>query len=127
DYAEALDDAGHRFYIGRRHVHDADGSPMVIDWRAPVSRPFYRASKRDPQGVVLRRRFGYDGGNLTAYEDEHLTDAAEEEQDARGSTLLQREIERPRVGPMRDIVATIQPEQDEIVRADLTGTVCVQG
>ncbi|MER6530374.1 UvrD-helicase domain-containing protein [Streptomyces sp. NPDC001508] len=115
---------GERFYIGRRHVHDAEGDPMVIDWRAPVSQPFYRASKKDPLDVALRRRFGYTGGDLTAYEDEHLSDPAEE---ARTSKLLQQEIERPRVGPMRDIVATIQPEQDEIVRSGLGGTVCVQG
>ncbi|WP_428934843.1 HelD family protein [Streptomyces sp. ACT015] len=115
---------GERFYIGRRHVHDHDGDPMVIDWRAPVSQPFYRASKTDPLDVGLRRRFGYTGGDLTAYEDEHLSDPAEA---ARTSQLLQREIERPRVGPMRDIVATIQPEQDEIVRSGLGGTVCVQG
>ncbi|WP_432118631.1 HelD family protein [Streptomyces sp. bgisy032] len=111
-------------HIGRRHVHDHDGDPMVIDWRAPVSQPFYRASKKDPMGIALRRRFGYTGGDLTAYEDEHLSDPAEA---ARTSKLLQREIERPRVGPMRDIVATIQPEQDEIVRSGLAGTVCVQG
>ncbi|MFE3125702.1 HelD family protein [Streptomyces hydrogenans] len=115
---------GQRFYIGRRHVHDAHGDPMVIDWRAPVSQPYYQASKKDPQDVGLRRRFGYTGGELTAYEDEHLSDPAELE---RASRLLQTEIERPRVGPMRDIVATIQPEQDEIVRSDLSGTLCVQG
>lgn len=115
---------GQRFYIGRRHVHDADGDPMVIDWRAPVSQPYYQASKKDPQDVGLRRRFGYTGGELTAYEDEHLSDPEELE---RTSRLLQAEIERPRVGPMRDIVATIQPEQDGIVRSGLSGTVCVQG
>ncbi|GGU32012.1 DNA helicase [Streptomyces lavendofoliae] len=115
---------GQTFYIGRRHVHDADGDPMVVDWRAPVSQPFYRASKKDPRDVALRRRFGYTGGELTAYEDEHLSDPAEGE---RTSRLLQAEIERPRVGPMRDIVATIQPEQDEIVRSGLSGSVCVQG
>ncbi|MEU8683865.1 AAA family ATPase [Streptomyces sp. NPDC048611] len=115
---------GENFYIGRRHVHDADGDPMVIDWRAPVSQPFYRASKKDPMDLKLRRRFGYTAGELTAYEDEHLTDPSEA---ARTSALLQSEIERPRVGPMRDIVATIQPEQDEIVRAGIGGTVCVQG
>ncbi|GAA2787918.1 HelD family protein [Streptomyces showdoensis] len=115
---------GQRFYIGRRHVHDAAGDPMVIDWRAPVSQPYYQASKKNPQDVGLRRRFGYTGGELTAYEDEHLSDPAELEHTSR---LLQAEIERPRVGPMRDIVATIQPEQDEIVRSDLSGTVCVQG
>ncbi|MFD6891211.1 HelD family protein [Streptomyces sp. NPDC059957] len=115
---------GEQFYIGRRHVHDAGGDPMVIDWRAPVSQPFYRASKNDPQDIGLRRRFGYTGGELTAYEDEHLSDPAEA---AAVSKLLQQEIERPRVGPMRDIVATIQPEQDEIVRSGLSGSVCVQG
>ncbi|MEU1706516.1 UvrD-helicase domain-containing protein [Streptomyces sp. NPDC005706] len=115
---------GEQFYIGRRHVHDADGDPMVIDWRAPVSQPFYRASKKAPMDIALRRRFGYTGGDLTAYEDEHLSDPGEA---ATTSKLLQQEIERPRVGPMRDIVATIQPEQDEIVRSGLGGTVCVQG
>ncbi|MEV7523134.1 AAA family ATPase [Streptomyces sp. NPDC091371] len=123
---------GEQFYIGRRHVHDAGGDPMVIDWRAPVSQPFYRASKTDPQDVSLRRRFGYTGGELTAYEDEHLSDpAAVTPSGSAGgpavSKLLQQEIERPRVGPMRDIVATIQPEQDEIVRSGLSGSVCVQG
>ena len=122
DLAEGA--GGEQFYIGRRHVHDADGDPMVIDWRAPVSQPFYRASRKDPLDVALRRRFGYTGGDLTAYEDEHLTDPAEAETT---SALLAAEIERPRVGPMRDIVATIQPEQDEIVRADIHGSVCVQG
>ncbi|MEU3950188.1 ATP-binding domain-containing protein [Streptomyces sp. NPDC029526] len=122
--AEADGAAGERFYIGRRHVHDADGDPMVIDWRAPVSQPFYRASRKDPMDIALRRRFGYTGGDLTAYEDEHLSDPAEA---AGPSRLLQQEIERPRVGPMRDIVATIQPEQDEIVRSGLSGSVCVQG
>ncbi|MDH6126257.1 ATP-binding domain-containing protein [Kitasatospora sp. GP82] len=130
DYLHAISEelaeggTGERFYIGRRHVHDADGDPMVIDWRAPVSQPFYRASRTDPMDVDRRRRFGYTGGELTAYEDENLTDPAETET---ASALLAAEIEKPRVGPMRDIVATIQPEQDEIVRADISGTVCVQG
>ncbi|MEU0219496.1 UvrD-helicase domain-containing protein [Streptomyces sp. NPDC006265] len=130
EQAEGAD--GERFYIGRRHVHDHDGDPMVIDWRAPVSQPFYRASKKDPMDVALRRRFGYTRGDITAYEDEHLSDPAAvtlsgSAGEARTSKLLQQEIERPRVGPMRDIVATIQPEQDEIVRSGLSGTVCVQG
>ncbi|MFE3872942.1 HelD family protein [Kitasatospora sp. NPDC059146] len=130
DYLHAVSEelseggGGENFYIGRRHVHDADGDPMVIDWRAPVSQPFYRASRKDPMDVERRRRFGYTGGELTAYEDEHLTDPAEQET---SSALLAAEIEKPRVGPMRDIVATIQPEQDEIVRSDITGTICVQG
>ncbi|GAA4360371.1 HelD family protein [Angustibacter luteus] len=117
-------DPEERWYIGRRHVADEAGDPVVIDWRADVSRAFYRASRAEPMGVRLRRRFGVDHGRITAYEDEHLTDAGETEQ---RSQILAGEIERPRVGPMRDIVATIQPEQDAIVRADVSTTVCVQG
>ena len=124
DYDDADADArGERFYIGRRHVSDEVGDPLVVDWRARISRAFYRASKVEPMGVELRRRFGFVRGQLTAYEDERLTDG---EQEAH-SAILESEIERPRVGPMRDIVTTIQPEQDVIVRADLTETICVQG
>ncbi|MCX4468841.1 AAA family ATPase [Micromonospora sp. NBC_01655] len=111
-------------HIGRRHVTDDLGEPMVLDWRAPVSRAFYRASARDPQDVTVRRRFGFDRGALTSFEDERL-DRGEELGTA--SRILTAEIERPRVGPMRDIVATIQPEQDELVRADLADSICVQG
>src|SRR5690242_16160700 len=112
------------WHIGRRHVADEHGDPMVIDWRAQMSTAFYRASRTEPMGVVRRRRFGLDRGAITAYEDEHLQDRAEHEV---RSQILAEEIERPRVGPMRDIVATIQPEQDEIVRAGADQTICVQG
>lgn len=134
DYGDDADRAtaftGRRFYIGRRHVTDESGDPLVVDWRAPVSRPFYRASKATPLGVRLRRRFGFHHGTVTAYEDEPLgADRPQPASDAGPvhSALLDAEIERPRLGPMRDIVATIQPEQDDIVRADLATSVCVQG
>ncbi len=117
-----IDDTG--YHVGRRHVTDDTGEPMVLDWRAPLSRSFYRASVRDPQGVATRRRFGFVRGELTSFEDEHL-DRGEEL--GTRSRILTAEIERPRVGPMRDIVATIQPEQDELVRADLESSICVQG
>ncbi len=125
DYGEDHPDAcGERFYVGRRHVSDERGDPMVVDWRAPISLAFYRASRAEPLGVTLRRRFGFSQGRLTAYEDEPVGSGAPLEQH---SQILEAEIERPRVGPMRDIVATIQPEQDVIVRADLGASVCVQG
>jgi DNA helicase IV len=136
DYSELAekdeDFAGADFHIGRRHVHDTAGTPVVLDWRAPVSRPFYRASQSDPMGLTLRRRFGFAGGALTAYEDERFGVGATSTRSADSeaqptSNLLISEIERPRSGPMRDIVATIQPEQDDIVRADAATTVCVQG
>jgi DNA helicase IV len=118
-----------RFYIGRRHVADERGDPMVVDWRAYISLGFYRASPAAPMGVVLRRRFGFEGGELTAYEDETFgtSGTSGTSGELATSRILTEEIERPRVGPMRDIVATIQPDQDELVRADLLDTVCVQG
>src|SRR6516225_2697105 len=124
---------GLALHIGRRHVHDQDGTPVVIDWRAPVSRPFYRASQADPMGLARRRRFGFSGGELTAYEDERFADPGGpgggpgRSDEIKTSKLLVAEIERPRSGPMRDIVATIQPDQDDIVRAQAGQTVCVQG
>lgn len=119
-----LESAEH-FHIGRRHVRDDSNEPVVIDWRADLSRGFYRAHPGEPMGISRRRRFGFSGGELTAYEDESLLGAGSGT--AGASRLLAQEIERPRSGPMRDIVATIQPEQDAIVRAPLTQTVCVQG
>ena len=123
--------AGETFHIGRRHVRDDAGDPMVIDWRAPMARPFYRASAAEPLGLRLRRRFGFADGALTSYEDEplhvgsppHVGSAA----GLAESRILLEEIERPRVGPMRDIVATIQPDQDDLVRASLDDSICVQG
>ncbi|RNI23856.1 HelD family protein [Flexivirga caeni] len=111
-------------YIGRRHVSNAEGDPVVLDWRAPVSTAFYRASRTEPMGIVRRRRFGIDHGQINAIEDENLLTAAESDH---SSAILAGEIERPRTGPMRDIVATIQPEQDEIVRSGIDVSVCVQG
>src|SRR5579875_4174542 len=68
----AASPAGEQFHSGRRHVHDRAGQPVVIDWRAPVARPFYQATPAEPAGVARRRRFGFAGGRLTAYEDEDL-------------------------------------------------------
>jgi DNA helicase IV len=125
----ALQGEDGQLHIGRLRIseHPAE-PPLVVDWRAPVSRAFYQASARDPQGVAVRRRFGWapgsrgDSGDLTGLEDEHLGQG-----EARTSEIVAREIERPRVGPMRDIAATIQPEQDDLVRGDLAESVCVQG
>ncbi|MGJ5754934.1 DNA helicase IV [Streptomyces puniciscabiei] len=120
---------GQHYHVGRlRITEDPAAPPLVVDWRAPVSRAFYQASARDPRGVEVRRRFGWapgsrgDSADLTGLEDEHLGRG-----ESRTSDILAREIERPRVGPMRDIAATIQPEQDDLVRAALTESVCVQG
>src|ERR1700722_12446744 len=140
DYSELArrdeDFAGADFHIGRRHVHDPDGTPVVLDWRGPVSMPVFRATQPDPMGLPLRRRFGFAGGALTAYEDERFKssaqqaaapDRSDQTEQLPVSNLLINEIERPRSGPMPDIVTPIQPEQDDIVRAGAATTVCVQG
>ena len=112
-------------YIGRRHVAaESGGEPLVIDWRAPLSLPFYRARPGEPMGVRVRRRFGFAAGSLTAFEDEDLLGGTPGDDH---SAILEAEIERPRTGPMRDIVATIQPEQDVLVRTDLAASLCIQG
>lgn len=124
-----IEESAEIFHIGRRHVSDGDGEPMVVDWRAPVSTPFYRATPKEPMGITARRRYGFARGHLTGFEDEHLTRAGLPT-DGTGtahSDILEAEIERPRTGPMRDIVATIQPEQDVIVRMPLERTLVVQG
>ncbi|WP_329024798.1 HelD family protein [Streptomyces sp. NBC_00690] len=121
--------AGQSYHIGRLRITPQPGEPpLVLDWRAPISRAFYQAGPQDPQGIAVRRRFGWrpgsagDSTDLTGWEDEHLLAG-----DTRASTLLTEEIERPRIGPMRDIAATIQPEQDHLVRQELGASLCVQG
>jgi hypothetical protein len=117
-------DSGEDYYLGRRHVRDeSDRSvPLVVDWRAEIARRYYQASVHNRIDVAKRRRFGFRGSTLTSLEDEDL-------RSGQGATseLLTAEIERPRTGPMRDIVATIQPEQDELIRRGADTTLCVQG
>ncbi|MFI9155076.1 HelD family protein [Streptomyces sp. NPDC053367] len=135
DSEEAGDHRRQRYYIGRGRVSEHPAAPpLVIDWRAPVSRTYYRASALDPRGVAVRRRFGWAPWShgapedLTGLEDERLGRFAGGEGEGNAaSAIVAAEIERPRLGPMRDIVATIQPEQDDLVRGELTESVCVQG
>ncbi|MEX2291554.1 MAG: 3'-5' exonuclease [Mycobacteriales bacterium] len=117
-------DSGEDYHLGRRHVRDeSDRSlPLVVDWRAPVARLYYQSSSHNRLDVAKRRRFGFRGGTLTGFEDEDLRAGQEFVSD-----ILVNEIERPRTGPMRDIVATIQPEQDALIRRDVDTSLCVQG
>src|SRR5690606_37186587 len=114
------------FHVGRRHVEDDLGDPVVVDWRAPVSAPFYRATWRDPLGVLLRRRFSVEDRTIVALHDEDLGDPDSVGGGGIPDPLL-AELERSRTGELRDIVATIQAEQDEIIRAPLDQLTIVQG
>ncbi|MEU0085908.1 AAA family ATPase [Streptomyces sp. NPDC006274] len=134
DAEEAGDHRRQRYYIGRRRISEHPAAPpLVIDWRAPVSRTYYQASALEPHGVAVRRRFGWAPWShgapedLTGLEDEHLDHARGDDGADAASAIVAAEIERPRLGPMRDIVATIQPEQDNLVRSELNESVCVQG
>jgi DNA helicase IV len=123
------EDEGPSWHIGRRHVEDTRSDPVVVDWRAPVSVPFYRASAKDSLGLTRRRQIMVDRGTVVAVADD-LFGAGEDDHGTtrlRGGDALLAELERARTGEMLDIVATIQAEQDEIIRAPLDQLLTVQG
>ncbi len=154
------------FHIGRLGISGEDLEPLVVDWRAPVAEPFYRATGRDPMGLVLRRHLAAQGRRIVGVEDERFgassgangsargvegdgpaggadlddTDGGQPGWDDHGADVggdgelelggpgaLLAALEGARTGLMRDIVATIQREQDEIIRSALPGVMVVQG
>jgi DNA helicase IV len=128
------------FHIGRLAVADANREPVVVDWRAPVAEPFYRATGREPMGLLRRRHFVVEAARLLALEDElfgegHLGIGSDEglggepdpRQGLRGYSTLLTALGRSRTGQLGDIVATIQGEQDEIIRSPQAGVLVVQG
>jgi len=119
-------DDAERWYVGRRHVEDERSTPIVVDWRAPVSAGFYRATAVDPCGVDHRRRFSVVEQEIVSIFDEDLTDPDSAGASGLPDPLL-AELERSRTGQMRDIVATIAAEQDIIIRAPLDELLVVQG
>jgi DNA helicase IV len=134
DFFGRIDTAGHgrrarteRWYLGRRHIEDDQHDPVVVDWRAPVAAPFYRATAADPLGVSLRRRFTLEDGEITAYFDEHLDDPDAADVASGIPDPVLAEIGAERTGAMREIVATIQAEQDIVIRAPIDQVLVVQG
>lgn len=122
---------GTTWYVGRRHVEDDRGEPVVIEWRAPVAVPFYRANWSEPLGLARRRQFVMDGQKVLFIGDDTFGAGHQhspgESAGLRGQDALLVELERARTGEMLDIVATIQPEQDEVIRAPAQGVLAVQG
>ena len=121
--------AGPSWHIGRRHVEDDLGDPVVVDWRAPVSMPFYRARVEGALGLQRRRQVMVDRRRVVAVADDLFGQVPGELSGTRlrGGDALLAELERARTGEMLDIVATIQAEQDEIIRAPLAQRLSVQG
>jgi DNA helicase IV len=117
---------GDQWYVGRRHIEDHGGTPVIVDWRAPVAIPFYRATAADAFGLARRRRFSCEIDELTAIFDEQLDDPESISAAGIPDPVL-AEIERGRSGEMADIVATIAAEQDEIIRASLDECLLGQG
>ncbi len=120
--------AGTTWRIGRRHVEEQGGEVLVVDWRAPVAVPFYRARPGTALGLRRRRQIMVEDHRVLAVADD-LFDGGGDAGSTRlrGGDALLRELERARTGEMLDIVATIQAEQDEIIRAPLEGMIVVQG
>ncbi len=135
-YAESPD-AIESFHIGRLAVADENSDPVVVDWRAPVAEPFYRATGREPMGLLRRRHFSVEGRTVLGIEDElfggdhlgigHDEGLGDDQPALRGYSTLLAALERGRTGTLGDIVATIQAEQDEIIRSPQAGVLVVQG
>ncbi len=144
---EASGEGLESYHIGRLAIADADLDPLVVDWRAPVAEPFYRATGAHPMGLRRRRHLLMEGRQVVDLEDElfasgealstdpataPITEAGIDLELAAtlglsGPQVLLSALSRSRTGRMRDIVATVQREQDEIIRAPLPGVLVVQG
>jgi DNA helicase IV len=121
---------GSHLYIGRLGLLDEDREPLLVDWRAPAAQPFYRATWAAPSGVVRRRHLRTRGREVLGIEDDVLDPESlsdDEREGLSGEAALLAALTASRTGRMSDIVATIQAEQDRIIRSDLPGVLVVQG
>jgi DNA helicase IV len=124
------DTAGDTLYIGRIGLRDENYRLKLIDWRAPAARPFYAATPNDAHGLVRRRHIYTRSRKVTGVDDEVFDLDQLSESDRRGlsgEALLIATINRARTGRMTDVVATIQAEQDRVIRSGLQGVLVVQG
>ncbi|MCE5291220.1 MAG: AAA family ATPase [Nocardiaceae bacterium] len=117
---------GERSYVGRIGIYDEanEYEPLLLDWRAPAARPFYVATAISPENMRRRRQFHSQGRELVDFSDEVFGHPGGGE---RGDAALLAAVNAPRGEGMRDIVATIQAEQDEIIRLSHNGVVVIEG
>ncbi|WP_066935231.1 HelD family protein [Microtetraspora fusca] len=124
------DSGGETYYIGRIGLRDDEHDSVLIDWRAPAARPFYVASPSDPGALVRRRHIHTRGRTVTGLDDEVFDLDRMDDHDRRnlvGEAALMAALRRGRTGRMGDVVATIQTEQDRVIRSGLGGALVVQG
>jgi DNA helicase IV len=120
-------DDGERFYIGRLGLRSDDYEQLLVDWRARAAEPFYRATPRERHGVTRRRHLHTAGRRVVSLDDDVLDLDAVDETHLTGEAALLASLRRGRTGRMGDIVATIQADQDRIIRGDLGGILVVEG
>ena len=126
DWAD--EQGGDQLYVGRVAVWDDDQEPVTIDWRAPAAEAFYRATGSDPMGLSRRRHFVTRGRELLGVEDEYFGDRnGRGRLPLVGEATLRAGLEAARTGRLADAAATIQAEQDAIIRSPLPGVLVVQG
>ncbi|ROO83342.1 DNA helicase IV [Actinocorallia herbida] len=121
---------GDTLYVGRMGLRDEEGEPVLIDWRAPAARPFYTATSFDPGPLTRRRHIHTRGRRVVDLDDEVFDLAGMRPADRAGlvgEAALLATLRKGRTGRMSDVVATIQAEQDEVVRAAFQGVLVVQG
>ncbi|WP_426185240.1 RNA polymerase recycling motor ATPase HelR [Microbacterium sp. TWP3-1-2b2] len=119
---------GAHIYIGRLGLTGSDGRQLLVDWRAPAAEAFFGATLADPMGLVTRRRYRWSGGRISDYWDEAFTPealAAGGALDDQSSFIAS--LGSSRSARMRDVLATIQADQDAIIRAGSTGALVVDG
>src|SRR5512142_975129 len=128
--ASASREFGPTLYIGRIGLRDDEQEPKLIDWRAPAAQPFYAATPRDPAGLIRRRHIYTRNRAVTGVDDEVFDLGRLSEPERRslsGEAMLIASITAGRTGRMHDVVATIQAEQDRVIRSALQGVLVVQG
>jgi DNA helicase IV len=128
--AEPTAERAGTLYIGRIGLRDEDYEPRLIDWRAPAAQPFYAATPNDPNGLIRRRHIYTKNRSVTSVDDEVFDLDRLSEPDRKslsGEAMLIASITAGRTGRMSDVVATIQAEQDRVIRATLQGVLVVQG
>ena len=118
---------GDPVYVGRFGLMDADGTRLLVDWRAPAAEPFFAATHAHPQGLIARRRYRWSRGRVSDYWDEAFTDDIPDDVVLDDDSALLASLGRTRTGRMHDVLTTIQADQDAAIRADAHGALVVDG